>query len=199
MKFTLLVLGFLVLGSTGAFADISKDDIKELLRIGMSEGDIRTYVDAHRPVRSLTADDLRDLRAAGASNDLLLFLMTPVETPPPPTLSEDPSSYPSSNPYYAYPYYYGAYDPSYSYPYNPYSPYSPYYPYYPYYSFWGGAVVVPFHNHDHCHVHPQVVHPGTIAPFRNQPGMAPHPMPAPAPASGMHGGGGMGGGGHGHR
>jgi hypothetical protein len=196
MKRILLILVALLLSTAAASGDISKDDLKDLLRIGMSEGDIRTYVDAHRPVLPLSANDLTELRAAGASNELLQFLITPVETPevPPVTDSYGGTVYPDPS--------------SYSTPYYPYSPYY-YYPSYPYYSFWYPTFVAPCYPTSYYHpyyyhpfVHPAPVPARSVAPYRS--GHAPAPTPGPPPStpapppSGMHGGGGMPSG-HGHR
>ena len=72
----------------GVLGDVTKDDVKNLLQIGTSEPGIRAYVEAHRPVVELSGDDLRDLRAAGASDDLLVFLISPPQPPAVPPVTE---------------------------------------------------------------------------------------------------------------
>jgi len=184
MKTLLFGLTLLGISATTALGDVTKDDVKALLRIGTSEAEIRSYVEAHRPVLPLSADDLRDLRAAGASDDLLVFLITPPVPPAvPPVTSADPYGYP-----YDYGYSYYPPDCYYTYPY-----YYPSYPY-PYYPGFGFSFVVPFHNHHDFHHdfhHDQFRHP--LPP--------PHPgthVPTTPPAHGNPGGHtGMGGhGGH---
>jgi hypothetical protein len=185
MKILLFGLALLGFSATTALGDVSKDDVKALLRIGTSEAEIRSYVEAHRPVLPLSADDLRDLRASGASDDLLVFLITP---PVPPAVPPVPSSDPYPYPYDSYGY--STYPPDYYYPY----PYYSYYPYPYYYPWFGFSFVVPFHDHHDFHhdmhhdhfQHPlPPPHPGTHVP------MAPVPHGNPAGhAGGMSGHGG---------
>lgn len=178
--FGLALLGFL---ANAALGDVTKDDVKALLRIGTSEAEIRSYVEAHRPVLPLSADDLRDLRAAGASDDLLVYLITPPVPPAvPPVTSSDSYAYPDDDGYsYSYP------PDDYYYP-DAYSPY----PYY-YYPGFGFSFVVPFHDHHDIHhdFHhdqfrhpPPSPHPGTHV--RTTP--VPHGNPGGAAGTGGHGG-----------
>ena len=184
MKILLSGLALLGLSAATALGDVTKDDVKALLRTQTSEAEVRSYVEAHRPVLPLSADDLRDLRASGASDDLLVFLITPPVPPAvPPVTSTGPSPYDDaysySPPDYAYPY-------SYSYPYSP-------YPYY--YPGFGFSFVIPFHDHHDFHhdfrhdqfhppVHPPPA-PGAHVPARP----APHGTPGGHPGgTGGHGG-----------
>jgi hypothetical protein len=153
---------------SGVLADVSKDDVKNLLRIGTSEPGIRAYVESHRPVAELSGDDLRDLRAAGASDDLLVFLITPPQPPAAPPVTE---TYPYETPEYPYTY---SYPPDDDYPYysSPYA-FSP-----------GFTFVAPFHSHPFHH-HGPFVHP---LPRCGHPSMA-----QPQAPHGFQGGGGHGG------
>lgn len=181
---TLLAALFLMpfLGS-GVLPDVSKDDVKNLLQLGTSEQEIRAYVEAHRPVVELSGDDLRDLRAAGASDDLLVFLITPPQPPAVPPVTEtspyETPAYPYETPEDNYPY---------NYPPDEYT--SDDYPY-PYTYYPGFTVVVPFHSHG-FHPHAPLVHPH--GPFVHPQPHPVHPsMAQPQAPHGFQGGGGHGG------
>lgn len=120
-------------GGMAAWADVSKHDIEVLLRSGTSETDILRYVNTHRPVLPLSADDLGNLRAEGATEILLQYLTAPGADGAP-------------------------YDQGYNYVEPPaYAPYS-YYPYvYPRYG-WGPTIVVPFGHYYSCPSYPTYRH-----------------------------------------
>jgi hypothetical protein len=188
MKTLLFGLAFLGFSATAALGDVTKDEVKALLRIGTSDAVIRSYVEAHRPVQPLSADDLRDLRAAGASDDLLVFLITPPVPPAAPSVTDS-----TGNPYGYEDY--GTYYPSYSYPYPYYPNYDYYYPYYPYYyPGFGFSFVVP--SHFHHDIHHDIHHSFVQHPLpRTQPGGSVTP-PMHGNFGGQGGMGGHGGGGH---
>ncbi len=190
MKTLLVGLALLGIPAPAALGDVSKDDVKELLRLGTPEEEIRSYVEARRPVLPLSADDLRHLRVSGASDALLVFLITPPVPPAvPPVTSSDLTLAPYGG---------GVGDEDYSgtppvvgSPYDP-DPYSPY----PYdYPGFGFSFVVPFHDRHDAH------HDFHHDPFRT-PTPAPHPGGPVRTAPSVHGntGGHAGMGGHrGHR
>ncbi len=148
-KFTMAatVLGALGVLSMPVLADVTKEDLKKLTSAGISDEVILSYVQANGPMAKLSAEDLIDLKKAGASEKLLSSVLavptasgspaapldtrrTPVERqvyPPPATTyvydstpyyhTPSASYYSSSSPSYYYPRSY--YSPSYSYGYWP--------------------------------------------------------------------------------
>ncbi len=64
----LAMLGALPLA---AAADVSKEDIRKLAAAGISDNVILAYIRTHGPVQRLTADDLVELKQAGASDRVL--------------------------------------------------------------------------------------------------------------------------------
>jgi hypothetical protein len=141
----------LFLLATAARADVTKEDIKKFLQVGISEDTIVLYIKTHGPVSPLSADDLAELKKLGASDKVLIAMMPgpdakkpearPQGEPGPaqpaaPTVVYEPSDYSSytlsvfSYPYYGYGYGY------------------PYYPgyCYPYYRYWYGSPCYPGHG-----------------------------------------------------
>jgi hypothetical protein len=137
MSKIMLTVGFAVAMPLLALANVTKEEIKKLVSAGISDEVILTYIRTHGPVVPLSADDLVDLKRAGAGDRLLAGLVgspaTPAaaQAPAPPVVAAPAApagsytetvvapSYAYVSPaYYAgYPYYYSSY----------------YYPYYPYY------------------------------------------------------------------
>jgi hypothetical protein len=121
-------------------AQVSKEDIKKLCSAGISDEVILGYVKANGPVAKLSAEDVIELKQAGASEKLLsVILSAPAGAPAPDRGGEKQVvTRPATNtvvtdsPYYSTPtsYYYDSY-PYYS-SYYPYY-YPSYYSYYPYY------------------------------------------------------------------
>ncbi len=142
MKFALAFATLAALPLAAA-ADVSKEDIKKLVAAGVGDDVIVTFIRANSPVHKLSADDVVELKQAGASEKVLGALMgsapaapaRKVETvervvekqvyvPQTTYVYSTPSYYPSS-------YYYGGYYPGY----YSYGSYYPSYAYYPRYSY----------------------------------------------------------------
>lgn len=81
MKKTVLTFVLAGLVPACAFADVSKEEIRRLLVAGVPEEVVLTYVRQHGPVARLSADDLVDLRAAGAGDRILAELVSPQNDP----------------------------------------------------------------------------------------------------------------------
>ena len=81
MKKTLFTLVLSALVPACAFADVTKEEIRRLVAAGVSEDVILTYIRRHGPVCRLTADDLVDLKAAGACDRVLAALVSSVAVP----------------------------------------------------------------------------------------------------------------------
>jgi hypothetical protein len=142
-------------------AQVSKEDIKKLCSAGISDEVILGYVKANGPVAKLSAEDVIELKQAGASEKLLsVILGAPAGAPAPERGGEKQVvTRPATNtvvvdsPYYTTPtsYYYDSY-PYYSYYYPYYYPsyyYSPYY--YPrYYSYYYPSFGVGFSTGRWC-------------------------------------------------
>jgi hypothetical protein len=227
MKKLLLILVAVIflLPVTVSATPLQVDVILSLLDAGVSDVSIQRYVERNGFTLNLSADDLKALKKAGASNALVEFLQDREEGAPsqaageqagPSTTTEEGSGYAVESPspdygvtsyapsysfglYYGYPYYYSSYyyPYYYSYPYY-YRPYPYYYPYYGYHShYYGGG-----HGGGGTGVVSYWQH-NHYYPGRG-PGHSGAPAPAPAPSGSSHGGhgggghgGGHGGGGHG--
>jgi hypothetical protein len=151
-RYFILSLGMLLAIGTCALAKmIDVDVILDLLNSHVSESSIERFVERNQFAINLTADDLIDLKKAGASDQLIEFLQekeagqTGAEqegTQTSPSSGTEEEGYSGAAAYsspgvsvgfgigfgFGYPY---AYYPGYYYPgYYPY--YSAYYPYYPY-------------------------------------------------------------------
>ena len=59
-----------------AFADVSKEEIRRLVAAGVSEDVVLSYVRQNGPVVRLSADDLVELKAAGAGDRILAALIS---------------------------------------------------------------------------------------------------------------------------
>lgn len=148
MKTLTMTFAFLAALPLAAAAQVTKEDIKKLTAAGISDEVILSYVKANGPVAKLSAEDVIELKQAGASEKVLSMLLAapaPAPAPAPTTnyvVNTTPYYYnPSTTVYdtgYSYPasYSYSAYAstyPTYSY-YYPRSYYYPSYHYPRYYS-----------------------------------------------------------------
>jgi hypothetical protein len=155
---TLMAIAVLAAAPLAASADVSKEDIKKLAAAGVGDEVILSYIRTHGPVQSLSADDLVELKKAGASEKVLSAAaggsatrtpMPQVERQAPAPSTEYPSYTPSYTPSTV------VYDSSYA-PYYPYystyywGGYPYYYSYWPRYSWCGPRVGVGFSTGWHC-------------------------------------------------
>jgi hypothetical protein len=166
MKALWTALVLLVASPLPLLAQVTREDIRKLLAAHISEQTILAYVQRNGPMDVLSAQDLGELKDAGASDSLLKALIqaetstlaaTPyrsTERSYPSADSTTPNVYSYASPYDAYPY-------SYYYPYY-YSTYYPYYPYsyWPWFGFWASSAFF-FHNHD-GHFHDGHFHDGHV-------------------------------------
>ena len=81
MKKTLFTLVLTALLPACAFADVTKEEIRRLVAAGISEQTILTYIRQNGPVCRLSADDLVELKAAGAGDCILKELVAQVAVP----------------------------------------------------------------------------------------------------------------------
>ncbi len=135
MKNALLALALLAAAPAAAFADVSKEDVRKLVAAGISDDVIVTFIRTRGPVQPMSADDLVELKQAGASEKVLAALAGP-PAPAPRAESVErvverkvyvpDTTYATSSPDY---YYYSGY-PAYSTPAYSYGYYSPYRSYY---------------------------------------------------------------------
>lgn len=146
-----------------AAADVSKEDLRKLVAAGLSDEVVLAYVKANGPVAKLSADDLIDLKKAGASDKILAAAAAPVATPAPAVQERVIQQQPVvqttyvQTPAYTSSYYYGGYG---GYGYYPYYGYGYGYPSYyssGYYSSGycaprvSGTVYVGHSSHGHSH------------------------------------------------
>lgn len=132
MKKLALAIAILAAAPLAASADVSKEDIKKLAAAGVGDEVILTYIRSNGPVARLTADDIVELKQAGASEKVLSALVggtagaprIQVEKQIVEKVVERPvyvpsTSYGYDSPYYSYssyyPYSYSTYWPNYSY------------------------------------------------------------------------------------
>jgi len=138
MKKLSLALAFLAALPLAAAAQVTKEDLKKLAAAGISDDVILSYVRANGGVARLSADDVIELKTAGASEKVLAVALGNAPAPAPaqsaPSVPQSyytaERSYPSST--YVYdssPYYY---TPSVSYAAVSIGPVWPYYGYYGY-------------------------------------------------------------------
>jgi hypothetical protein len=136
MKTFAMTLTFLASLPLALAAQVSKEDIRKLCSAGISDEVILSYVKANGPVSKLSAEDVIELKQAGASEKLLsVILGAPAAAPAPERLPEKTvlTRQAATYVYDSTPYYYTP--SSYSYDYYPTSYYYPSYSYYPrYYS-----------------------------------------------------------------
>lgn len=136
MKTLGLTLAFLAGLPLAADAQVSKEDIKKLTAAGISDEVILSYVKANGPVAKLSAEDVIELKQAGASEKVLSVILSGSPAAPAPA----PAAAPATVVYNTTPYYYNpspvVVDSAYSYPASySYSAYaSTYYPRSYYYS-----------------------------------------------------------------
>jgi len=130
MKKFALAVAILAAAPLAATADVTKEDIKKLVAAGISDDVIMSYIRTNGPVAKLSADDVVELKQAGASEKVLAAAMgAPAAAPAPRAetverVVERPvyvpqTSYVYSTPSYAYPSYsyVSGYDPYYYRPY----------------------------------------------------------------------------------
>ena len=168
MKTIVMTLALLAGLPLAASAQVTKEDIKKLTAAGISDDVILSYVRANGGVARLSADDVVELKQAGASEKLLTTVLTsapaaPVQEPRTNMVERQRGTAPApttyvydSTPYYYSPaseYYSSSYYPTYSYS-SPY--YSSYYPR-PYYysscyprSYYWPSVSFGFSSGYHC-------------------------------------------------
>jgi hypothetical protein len=136
MKKALIALGFLAALPLAAAAQTTKEDLKKLVAAGVGDDVILAFVRANGPAPKLSADDVAELKKAGASNQVLASLMGTAPSAPAPRVVEkvvEKEVYVPRTTYVTSPAYYtdAWYSPSYYYS----SAYAyPSYTYRPYYS-----------------------------------------------------------------
>jgi hypothetical protein len=154
MSKIMLTVAFAVAMPLLALANVTKDEIKKLVSAGISDDVILTYIRTHGPVAPLSADDLVELKRAGAGDRLLAGLVgSPAPAAAAPSVQPPvaPAALPASSSTYtetvvapSYTYVTPAYYAGYPYYYS-----SGYYPYYPYY--YGGCY--PRYYYSGCYPH----------------------------------------------
>jgi len=136
MKTLTMTLTFLAALPLALAAQVSKEDIRKLCSAGISDEVILSYVKANGPVAKLSAEDVIELKQAGASEKLLSVILGAPQAAPAQERVVEKQVMPRPATTYVYdstPYYYTP--SSYSYDYYPTSYYYPTYSYYPrYYS-----------------------------------------------------------------
>lgn len=149
MKTLSLTLTFLASLPFALAAQVTKEDLKKLCAAGISDEVILSYVKANGPVSKLSADDVIDLKQAGASEKLLSVVLgapsapPAVERLPEKTVLTRPATYAyDTTPYY--------YTPS-SYSYDSYYPTTYYYPNYSYYPRTYGSYYYPRYYSSYCY------------------------------------------------
>lgn len=70
-------VNFLALALSLLAADVTKEDVKKLLAAGVDEKTILAYVERNRPVAKVSADDVIELKKAGASDRVIEALLSP--------------------------------------------------------------------------------------------------------------------------
>lgn len=119
-----MVMTFLMSGNALATGDVTVDDVKKLARAGVSEETILAFLKENQPSFRPTAQDIVDLKEAGVTPKVLVYLLEPkgaANAPPP---SSPPASHEGVRPVYVY-----STRPTYDYawPHYSYWTYSPYY------------------------------------------------------------------------
>lgn len=71
MKRAVLAVSMLAVAAGAAWAGVGKEEIKKLLKAGVGDDVILSYLKANGPVDKLSADDLIELKEAGASEKVL--------------------------------------------------------------------------------------------------------------------------------
>lgn len=150
MKTLAITLAFLAGLPLALAAQVSKEDLKKLCAAGISDEVILSYVKANGPVSRLSAEDVIELKQAGASEKLLSTVLgAPAAAPAPERMPEKTvltrpatTSYVvDSTPYYYTPsaYYYDYYPTTY------------YYPSYSYYPRYYGSYYYPRYYSSYCY------------------------------------------------
>jgi hypothetical protein len=151
MKTLALTLAFLAGLPLALAAQVSKEDLKKLCAAGISDEVILSYVKANGPVAKLSAEDVIELKQAGASEKLLsTVLNAPAPAPAAERVVEKnvvltrpaTTSYVYDTPYY--------YTPS-AYSYYDYYPTTYYYPTYSYYPRYYGSYYYPRSYSSYCY------------------------------------------------
>ena len=151
MKTLAMTLTFLAALPLALAAQVSKEDLKKLCAAGISDEVILSYVKANGPVAKLSADDVIELKQAGASEKLLsVVLGAPAAAPATERVVEKTvvtrpatTSYVYDTPYY--------YTPTSSYYYSDYYPTTYYYPTYSYYPRYYGSYYYPRSYSSYCY------------------------------------------------
>lgn len=81
MKKLLATLAFLAAVPLAAVAQVTKEDIKKLVAAGVSDDVVLTYVRANGPAPKMSADDIVELKQAGAGEKVLAALASGTNTP----------------------------------------------------------------------------------------------------------------------
>lgn len=76
MKRMVSTLAVLALAAGTAWADVTKEDLKKLVRAGVGDDVVLAYVRASGPLVPLSAEDIVDLKQSGASEKLLQSLLS---------------------------------------------------------------------------------------------------------------------------
>jgi hypothetical protein len=84
MKTMIATFGFLAALPLAAAAQVTKEDIKKLVAAGVSEDVVLTYVRANGPAPKLSADDIVELKQAGAGEKVLAALAAGTTSAPAP-------------------------------------------------------------------------------------------------------------------
>ncbi|HVR84624.1 MAG TPA: hypothetical protein VMU54_09955 [Planctomycetota bacterium] len=99
MKKLAMALTFLVALPLAAAAQVTKEDLKKLAAAGISDEVILSYVKANGGVAKLSAQDVIELKQAGASEKLLSVVLGPAQVPTaPPAPAPSPSAGPAYSP-----------------------------------------------------------------------------------------------------
>jgi hypothetical protein len=93
MKRAILSTLVVLAAASAAFANVTKEDLKKLVAAGVGDDVILAYVRTNGPVDNLSADDIVDLKKAGASDKLLAAVVTG-RTEPAPTTQPAPQPAP---------------------------------------------------------------------------------------------------------
>ncbi len=94
MKRALLTLSIAAVAASSAFAGVTKEDLKKLISAGVSDDVITAFIKANGGVDPLSADDVVELKKAGASDKLLQAVLAPKAEPAPAIPSQpQPSTY----------------------------------------------------------------------------------------------------------
>jgi len=107
MKTFALALTILAALPLAAAAQVSKEDLKKLSAAGISDDVILSYVRANGGVAKLSADDVVELKNAGASEKVLAAALGTAQAPAAPPARSAPSAPSAPQSYYT---------PEYSYP-----------------------------------------------------------------------------------